>query len=318
MPRAPIIALVIFTLLAVACSSGAATTPSPIPEATQTIDPDLPTAQELKQSSRELFSAFFTAIEDQDADVLHGLLTADIRERCTPEQVQQSLGPEDEFFPELEVKAVFLDLEDPNTALVQVSLLEEPEAGLAGMAASVATIFPFPMVQEDGQWRLSFPFFPKGEDCPFDDGSSQEESATVTPAPPWLASIPHPVFLGLVPPPGVDAIVSSSGGGGGEYNASVLLGTDMTLAVLLEYYRAQVLQPDWKVQQETMDEDLAALTWTFRDGEGFQWFGVLLVASAEEGLRWVRLWSGSAAEGPMRAVAAEPPQPPVPAPTESD
>ena len=58
----------------------------------------------------------------------------------------------------------------------------------------------------------------------------------------------------------------------------------MTLVALLEHYREQVLQPDWKMQQETMDEGLAALTWTFRDEADHPWFGVLLIAPAEEGL----------------------------------
>lgn len=79
----------------------------------------------------------------------------------------------------------------------------------------------------------------------------------------------------LAPPPGVGAIVS--GGSRGEYNTSALLQTDMTLGALLEHYRQRVLQPDWKVQQETMDGGLAALTWTFRDEADYPWFGVLLI-----------------------------------------
>ena len=77
-------------------------------------------------------------------------------------------------------------------------------------------------------------------------------------------------------------------------NASVLLVTDMTLAALLDHYRQQVFQPDWKVQQETMDEGLAALTWTLRDEADQPWFGVLLISLAEEGM-WVRLWMGGGA-----------------------
>ncbi len=65
----------------------------------------------------------------------------------------------------------------------------------------------------------------------------------------------------------------------------------------LEHYRRQVLQPDWKVQQETMEEGLAALTWTFRDEADFPWFGVLLMTPGEEGTRWVRLWMGGNPSG---------------------
>ena len=314
-PRDTLLALVIFTLLAVACGSAPTATPSPIPEPTPTRGPVLPTAQELKQAGEELFSAFFIAIEAKDIAALHGLLAADIRERCTPEQVQQALTFDDGVFPELEVKAVFVDLEDPNIALVQVSLIAEPETGLEGSASSIPTIFPFPMVQEDGQWRLSFPSFPKGEGCPFTDESSQEESVAVTEATRRLEPTPHPAFPRLEPLPGGHALFSGSGGNIGEHNASLLLRTDMTLVALLEHYRAQVLQPDWKVQQQTMDEGLAAITWTFRDGADFPRFGVLLIAPAEEGLWWVRLWIGSGEGGPMEVVVPEPSEPPVPAPT---
>ena len=93
----------------------------------------------------------------------------------------------------------------------------------------------------------------------------------------------------------------------------MLLVTDMTLAALLEHYRKQVLQPDWKLQQETTDEGLAALTWTLRDEADQPWFGVLLITPAEEGA-WVRLWMGGGA-GVQTFVFPEPQEPRVPAPT---
>ena len=169
MPRNSILALVIFTLLAVACGSEPTTTPSLIRESTQTNGPVLPTAQKLKQAGQELLSAFFTAVEAQDGATLHGLLVADIRERCTPEQVQRSLAGFDEFFPQIEVKAVYADLEDPNRAIAQVSLLADPETGLEGSPSSSADVSPFPMVQEDGQWRLDLPI-----GCPLAEDSSQK------------------------------------------------------------------------------------------------------------------------------------------------
>ena len=207
-----------------------------------------------------------------------------------------------------------MDLEDPKRALAQVSLLGEPETGLGGFASSIATIFPFPMVQEDGQWRLSLPFFPTGEGCPFAEGSTQGETVTAVPRRSVLEATPQPAFPRLAPPPGVWAIVSGSGGGGGEYNASVLLRTNMTLVALLEHYRQQVVQPEWKVQQETMDEGLAALAWTFRDEADYPWFGVLLVTPAEEGLWWVRLWMGGGSGDGPRMIVPESREPPVPAP----
>ncbi len=153
--------------------------------------------------------------------------------------------------------------------------------------------------------------------CPFaDDFGQGEQGETATTVPRQLDATPQPAFPRLEPPPGARSIGSSSGGGRGEYNASVLLRTDMTLAALLEHYRQQVLQPDWKVQQETMDEGLAALTWTLRDEADQPWFGVLLITPAEEGA-WVRLWMGGGA-GVQTFVFPEPQEPRVPAPGSPD
>ncbi len=148
--------------------------------------------------------------------------------------------------------------------------------------------FPFPLVREQAGWRLGFPLLAMGseEGCPFSGFSSNEEEVSV--APRQLDATPQPAFPRLAPPPGVRSIGGGSGGGRGEYNASVLLVTNMTSVALLEHYRQHVLQRDWKVQQETIDEGLAALGWTPRDEADQLWFGVLLITPAEEGM-WVRL-----------------------------
>ena len=151
------------------------------------------------------------------------------------------------------------------------------------------------MVREQGEWRLGFPTLAiaQQDGCPFAGFSSDERDISV--ASRQIDATPQPPFPRLAPPPGVRLIGGSGGGGRGEYNASVLLETDMPLVALLEHYRRQVLQPEWKVQQETMDESLAALTWTLRDEADQPWFGVLLITPSEAGV-WVRLWMGGGAE----------------------
>ncbi len=39
----------------------------------------------------------------------------------------------------------------------------------------------------------------------------------------------------------------------------------------------QVLEPGWEVPQGDVADDLAVLTWSFQDDDGFSWFGVLLI-----------------------------------------
>ena len=60
--------------------------------------------------------------------------------------------------------------------MAQVSLIADPETGLEGSASPGADVFPFPMEQEDGQWRLDLPI-----GCPLAEDSGQKvPEASVT------------------------------------------------------------------------------------------------------------------------------------------
>lgn len=136
------------------------------------LSPTLPTSQELRQAGDELFSAFSAAVQE--------LLVAPLRERCTVEQVQGALAGDVPFL-DVDVKAVFLDLENPSRALVRVALQEEPEEGLGGLATTFATLFPFPMVREEGEWRLDLLALAGGRDteegCPFAEDDELRDRA---------------------------------------------------------------------------------------------------------------------------------------------
>jgi len=304
MKRVFTIAALTISLLTLLAACGGEATPTATPGLAQ------PTSQDLKQAAQELWDTFSASAQTRNAAALHGIFIADIRERCTVEQMQETLASGEAAFPDVEVRSVFLDLEDPSRALMQLALLDQPGGNLQGIDSGFAFSFPFPLVREEGEWRLGFPTlgFVTEPGCPFAENPGQGER--VPPPPSQIEATPQPAFPRLEPPSGVRSIGSSSGGGRGEYNASVLLVTDMTLAALLEHYRQRVLQPDWKVQQETTDEGLAALTWTLRDEADQPWFGVLLISPAEEGM-WVRLWMGGGAgvqtfvfpEGPERVPA---------------
>ncbi len=296
MKRLFTIAVLTISLLALLAACGKEATPTANP------GPASSTAQDLKQAAQELWDTFSASTKTRDgAAALHGIFIADIRERCTVEQMQETLWSGEGAFPDIVVRSVFLDLEDPSRALMQLALLDPPEGNpkaegnLQGIASGFAYAFPFPLLREQGVWRLGFPILAMGTEpgCPFwPENVGQGE--TVPPPPRQIEATPQPAFPRLEPPPGARSIGSSSGGGRGEYNASVLLRTDMTLAALLEHYRQQLIQPDWTVQQEIMEEGLAALTWTLRDEADQPWFGVLLITSAEEGM-WVRMWMGGGA-----------------------
>ena len=161
----PAITILLLALL-VACSGGATPAASP--------GPAQPTAHELKQAAQELWEIFSASTQPPGAAAaLHGIWIADIRERCTIEQIQETLASGEAPFPNIEVGSVFLDLEDPSRALMQMDLLDQLERN-EPHASGFAFAFPFPMVREQGEWRLGFPILanPSQEGCPFSGFSS--------------------------------------------------------------------------------------------------------------------------------------------------
>ena len=292
--RAGIVVLtlgLLLTLGTVACGQDGTPTPTP--------GPTLPTSQELRQAGDELFSAFSAATRAQDGGAFRELLPKSLRERCTVEEAGGALASGDVLSPDVDVTAVFLDLDNPSAALVRVALREEAEEGLGGLATTLATLFPFPMVREEGGWRLDLLALAggldAGEGCPFaEDGVRREEAVAVEARPRSLVPPRGPLreAPNLEPPPGVNMPQAGGSVGVGETTAHALLETDMSLMTLLQFYSEQVLAPGAEVQQEKVADDLAVVTWTFQDDGGFSWFGVLLITPAGEGLRQVRMWIG--------------------------
>ena len=91
----------------------------------------------------------------------------------------------------------------------------------------------------------------------------------------------------------------------------------MTLEELLKYCRGQVLEPGSVVQQEEVTEELAVLTWTFRDEANRTGFGALFIAFVVDQLVQVRMWMvgpglGSHFTGPGAPVPEVAPTPPGP------
>ena len=301
----PVSTLVIIATLLAACGA----------EATPTATPGLvlPTAQELKRAGQELFDTFSASIQSADAAALRGIFVADLSERCTAEQIQESLlSSEVPPFPNAEVRTVFLDLEDPSRALMQLALLDQPEGSLEAVALALTT--PFAMVREDGEWRLSFPLLgiALGKGCPFAENSSQQASETLAPRTLTDQGLLEP--RRLVPPPGVTSRGGGGGAGDGEFTSSLLLDTDMPLTELLDFYQQEVLEPEWEIQHKVATEDIASLTWTYTDAEGDFWLGVLFIAPAGEGLRRVRRWMVTGPAVQIRMVIPKGREPSVPAP----
>lgn len=309
----PALALALVVILA-ACGSEATTS--------STGTAALPASLELKEAGQELFDTFSTSMQAGDGAALHAIFVADLRQRCTVEQLQESLTSGGDPFPNAEVSSIYLDLEDHSNALMQLTLLEQEDGSPTGLAEGFALAFPFPMEFEEDGWKLGFPSLGLVPDdgCPFAGGSSQDEAAVSAQrraqAEPRV--LPSTSLINLEPPSGALTVMSSSGGGEGQFTSSTLLDTNLSLETLLEHYRGQVIQPGWDLGQDTREEDLAAFTWISRDDVGGSpVFGALLITSSEEGMWWVRMWTGGSSDITGRMIVEERliPVEPIPAPT---
>ena len=313
MQRSFIIAALSFALLTLLAACGGEATPTTTP------GPALPTAQELKQAGQELFDTFSASIQTRDAAALHGIFVADLRERCTVEQMQESLANGDVPFPNAEVRTVFLDVDDPSRALLQLGLLDQPEGNLQALASGFAFAFPFPMVRQEGEWRLSFPFLAIApeEGCPFaaDFGREQqasERSASTATATPTFSFSPYqlpahleeflqrppkpeenyePYLPDIAPPAGLKyakEFRSRSSGGdidlGSllEFSFQAYLITDKAPSILEEHYRERLLGRGWHLEDQAGTPAVALSAWTFRDDHSEQFHGFLVVRSLKE------------------------------------
>ena len=284
----------------------------------------LPGAAALKRSAQDLLDRLAEAIATRDAAAVYAKMTREVTDRCTLEQFQRGFfdNQDSSSIPDFEVETVFLDLDDFDRAIAEVSNRALPDADRMAFAASA---FPVDIVRELGEWRLSFArLLPEGDDCPFADDTDEDATptphATPTPRPSEVSGFgADSPFVEFEPPPGDVSHGSSlvTRNRRAEFEALLLLETDMSPAELLEYYREQIVQPDWEIQGEQAVADAAWLNWTFRDNEGRLWVGMLMVSEAKQGVRVVRAWVATSSfidfGSPFRNMEPSP-LPPVPLP----
>lgn len=64
----------------------------------------------------------------------------------------------------------------------------------------------------------------------------------------------------------------------------------MTPMALLEHYTSTIIAPDWSIQHELVEENIASLTWKFRDDADNPRQGILLILTTQPDQRLMRLW----------------------------
>ncbi|MCH7735860.1 MAG: hypothetical protein IH872_00500 [Chloroflexi bacterium] len=173
-----IIPLIAATLaLAVACG-----TDGPTPAV------NLQSAAEVKKAAVELFDSWLDATNKHDAAAVRRLLASNISDNCTVEEFEQFFERDENAltYPAMQVKDVFVAEGDPDRAFMTMELTGEPRPGRRGEIDAYVAAIPYPIVREDGRWRMLMQFVAVEEGCPFSGSFSSQtpvpaDSATPSP-----------------------------------------------------------------------------------------------------------------------------------------
>ena len=131
--------------LAVACGSS-----SPTPAV------NTQSTAEVKKAAVELFDEWLEATGKHNAAAVLGLLSSNIKSRCTVEEFEQFFERDGDAFtyPEIAVKDVFTSPGDPDNAFMTMELLGEPQPGDQGLRDMYVAAIPHPIVREEGRWYM--------------------------------------------------------------------------------------------------------------------------------------------------------------------
>jgi hypothetical protein len=123
----------------------------------------VPQGTELLETVGDLWDSLADAKDNEDAEDLYRLLSSNLRDRCSLEDVEVWLPNAGYFFFFEGVMAVFLDAANPHRGVAEMAgEVIGPEGGRGTMSVLM------PMVWEEDDWRLVWPMDdPLVKGCPF-------------------------------------------------------------------------------------------------------------------------------------------------------
>ncbi len=159
-------------VLAVACGSD-----SPTPA----VGPQ--NVPEIEKAAVELFDEWREATKKHDASTVLSLLSRNVAESCTVEQMEQFFEISDKAFtyPDMAVKDVFVAVGNTEEAIMSMELLGEPQPGEQGLRDAYVASIPYPIVKQDGRWRMVLQYPIVGDGCFFAYSSSRSEPTRADP-----------------------------------------------------------------------------------------------------------------------------------------
>ncbi len=149
----------------------------------------------LRQAVQKVFDTWTQALRANDASLLHATLSKSLAESCEISKVQEWIQWNGASVLEdqaTQVISVFLDAENPDRALAALHVGAGPdgtESQSRPAAMNQIQLFPFPIVMEEGMWRISLPYQildSSLQPCPFEMPVLPEEERLDSPNIPGL------------------------------------------------------------------------------------------------------------------------------------
>ena len=123
----------------------------------------VPQGTELLETVGDLWDSLADAKDNEDAEDLYRLLSSDLRDRCSLEDVENWLPYAGYFFFFEGVMAVFLDAANPHRGVAEMA---GEVIGPEGERGTMSVLMP--MVWEEDDWHLVWPMDdPLVKGCPF-------------------------------------------------------------------------------------------------------------------------------------------------------
>ena len=255
-------------------------------------------------SIQRLFDTWAEAFQTQDAGLLRSTLTRDLAARCELGALKpwiEQIGPN---VPAFEVTSVFFDTNNPDKALAELVAKPENEEHFSALRPESAFVmaissFPYPVEQEDGEWRAGFHSIPDMPSfCPFAAlpppvGLEEEDQF------PNIPGLEFRVLRDISPV--VDRTPGSlgsldKGGKSGALNGTYLIEAYGLIESteepggIVSLYRNNLEHSSWEIQDEGAGGDAAWFTWTVRDDRSNLWNGSLVAVAMGEGFTKVSLF----------------------------
>ena len=253
-----------------------------------------------RQEVQHLFDTVLKAFRSGDAALLRSTMSRDLALLCPTENMEPWIlenGPRIQAF---ELASVFIDAEDPDRGMAQLTLLPERNEAKPLQVEGVHWFpimgVPFPLKRENGHWKAGYPTTQELPGCPYQQHHFVPSEPGVGPDYPNIPGLDFNMWntpFSSAEQGSPNSLSSTNFHGSPremfDISSSTLQATDLSPGELVSRYRERLAQPGWTIREQGKGADASWLTWKVHDVEGHLWYGALTASAAGEGWQRVSL-----------------------------